>query len=322
MAKRLGTVPLIRRLEYLDIFLEGLDQGLTSQGLEDSLSERKRLFEEEKDLALGKSQLRRRALVKARYLNRYCSRLTRALGFVKPSGNRLSLTPLGRRYADGSGVERARILAEAYSVAYPHLGVVVSALSHSQGFKATLLLDDSEGFRGEANVLGFDMSLMVFTVVRDTAVALGLFNWRMEVESRSRRQTMYLCCDLSRETPFSYLVRIKTKEGWLYALERPVDRGVMRDVLWREYLALAEGVPGSPVFWTVVRDRVCESLRIRDDQFDAEIMRMSEESDDELRVVWSEGNPAFQLEYTSTLKSLPPKNEWGNYMLYLKVARI
>jgi len=322
MAKRLGVVPLIRRLEYLDVFLEGVYQGLTSQGLEDALSDRKRLFEEEKDLALGKSQLRRKALVKARYLHRYCNRLARALGLVELSESLLVLTPLGRRYAEESGVERARIFAEAYSVAYPHLGVVVSALSQSQGFKATLLLDDSKGFRREANALGFDMSLMVFTVVRDTAVALSLLNWRMEVEVGNRRQTVYLCCVLSREIPSSYLVRVKTEGGWLYASERTVDRGVIRDVLWREYLALAEGVPGSPVFWTVVRDRVCDALRIRDDQFDAEAIRMSEEGDDELRVVWSEGTPAFQLEYASTLKSLPPKNEWGNYMLYLKVARV
>jgi hypothetical protein len=61
-------------------------------------------------------------------------------------------------------------------------------------------------------------------------------------------------------------------------------------------------------------------LRIRDDQFDSEVLGMVD-SDEVLHVIWSEGVLPYQQDTASMLKSLPPKNEWGRYIVYLKIVR-
>jgi hypothetical protein len=38
-------------------------------------------------------------------------------------------------------------------------------------------------------------------------------------------------------------------------------------------------------------------------------------------VIWSEGVLQYQKDSASMLKSLPPKNEWGRYVVYLKMVR-
>jgi len=65
---------------------------------------------------------------------------------------------------------------------------------------------------------------------------------------------------------------------------------------------------------------VCANLRIRDDQFDAEVLQMVD-WDDVFQVVWSEGVLPYQRDSAGMLKSLPPKTESGNYIVYLKIVR-
>lgn len=76
-------------------------------------------------------------------------------------------------------------------------------------------------------------------------------------------------------------------------IPRRIERPLFRQALWNEYLELADGVPGSPIFYSSVRERVCADLRIRDDQFDAEVFEMVE-WDDEFIVVWSQGVLPYQ----------------------------
>ena len=45
------------------------------------------------------------------------------------------------------------------------------------------------------------------------------------------------------------------------------------------------------------------------------------EWDEFLHVIWSEGVLPYQQDSASMLKSLPPKNEWGRYVVYLKIVR-
>ena len=45
------------------------------------------------------------------------------------------------------------------------------------------------------------------------------------------------------------------------------------------------------------------------------------EYDETIHVVWSEGQLQYEKDNASMLKSLPPKNEWGNYVVYLKMVR-
>lgn len=45
------------------------------------------------------------------------------------------------------------------------------------------------------------------------------------------------------------------------------------------------------------------------------------DADSILQVIWSEGVLQYQKDSASMLKCLPPKNEWGRYVVYLKIVR-
>jgi len=316
----LGSVPMVRRFEYLEVFLDGVYRGLGMRDLEAALGEQKKAFEVEKDLALGRGNPQRKDIKEAGKLVEYCLKLARDLRFVDKVGSRMRLLEGGRRFLEAGKGERRRIFSEAHSDAYPHLSALVLALSRLGGGEAVVPLMDKPLFKPEAGRYGLDVSQMVFDTVRDIATSLGLINWYVLGAVIERRQHLYLACSLHESDLGEYLVKVRSGGIWLYAVENVVDRVSFRDSLWRAYLSLVDNVPGSPVFYSQVRERVCADFRIRDDQFDGWVMAMVED-DEVLRVVWSEGELPYQQNSASMLKSLPPKNEWGGYVVYLKIVR-
>ena len=323
MAERLvvlGAVPMVRRLEYLDVYLEGIRAGLKKGELETALGERKRAFEVEKDLALGRGKPHRKDIGQAGKLIEYCARLSRELRFVDRVGTSVRLLLDGRRYLDADLDVRRNMFAEAYSEAYPHLAIIIASLLRLEGYEALLPLNDKPFFRPEIEKIGISCNQMTFDTARDIATWLGLVNWHVEGLGADRRQRVYLCCRFVDGSNGSYSLRIKKRLGWFYVAPSEVERVVFRNALWDAYMTVAEGVPGSPVFYSSVRERVCAALKIRDDQFAGEVMRMVD-WDDIFQVIWSEGVLPFQRDSASLLKSLPPKNEWDRYVVYLKIVR-
>jgi hypothetical protein len=317
----LKSIPMVRRLEYLETFLQGTREGLSRRELMESLGKRKQAFEIEKDLALGRGQPRRKDITQANRLTDHCVKLARSLLFVDKVGMRYRLLEAGRLYLDSGENERKKIFAEAFSKAYPHLSAVVQALALlKEGEEIVLPLQKKEEFKTEVEKYGLSMSPMCFETIRDIGARLGLMNWFATGVGLERNQHVYLTCQITAETPESFLVKIRSLEGWLYAVPFEVERNRFRDCLWETYLVLADRIPGAPLFYSSVREKVCGLLKIRDDQFDNEIMRMVE-WDEMLRVIWSEGVLQYQKDSASMIKSLPPKNEWGRYVVYLKMVR-
>jgi len=317
---KLGTIPLVRRLEYIVVYLEGVAKGLDKQIIQTELGRRKIEFEYDKNLALGRGNPRRPHIKKAEYLHRYCFRLSRDLGFIDASSTNPRLLEGGLCFLDSSGLVRLRVFSEAYSQAYPHLGVLINALSQVQGGCAVLPMMNKPEFRSYAEAINVGMSQVVFDTVRDIATSLGLLNWFVDGVGAERRQHVYLTCVLMKEKMDSYLVRVWDRFCWLYTVPNLVDATVFRSTLYKNYLELADNIPGSPVFYSYIREKVCADLRLRDEQFDYAVMEMVNR-DDHLNIVWSEGTLSYGRDSASILKSLPPKNEWGDYVVYLKIMR-
>lgn len=317
---RLGTIPLVRRLEYLDVYLGCVDRGMEKMDIEAALSERKKAFEVEKDLALGRGRPYYSTIAKAGKLIEHCLRLSRDMRYVDKVGTRSRLLDAGRRYLNADGIGRRRMFSESFSLAYPHMTALVSALSRLEGGEMVLPQMNNPEFKPEVERYGLSIGQINFDTLRDLATGLGLVNWYAVGVGSERRQHVYASSRLLPEQVEPYLVRIRGEGKWLYAVQLEVNRAVFREALWEEYLSIARGVPGSPVFYSLVRERVCSTLRIRDDQFDSEVLGMVD-SDEVLHVIWSEGVLPYQQDTASMLKSLPPKNEWGRYIVYLKIVR-
>jgi len=288
--------------------------------IEEILSDRKREFEKQKILAVGRGSPFRRDIVKTSSLVEHCFKFAKALRFIEKGDNEIVLTEKGRRLLNVSDEERKILLAEAFSEVYPHLTTLVLTLSKLEAEEAVLPLMNKPKFRPEAEKIGLNIGQMAFDVIRDIATVLGIVNWYYDGEGLERRQHVYLTCTPTTEVPRRRSIRLRWNDDWLYIVEKLVDRASFRDALWRAYLALADGIPGSPIFYSAVREKVCAALRIRDDQFDAEVLRMVD-WDDVFQVVWSEGVLPYQRDSAGMLKSLPPKTESGNYIVYLKIVR-
>ena len=128
MSKKLGTVPLVRRIEYLETYLHGINEGYSKLELEELLIEKKEDLEREKSIAIGRGQLTRARTSGAVYLLRYCFRLSRDLGLIEQSdlGNIISKT--GSNFLISDKRERVKLLSEKYSATYPHLNVLIQVL--------------------------------------------------------------------------------------------------------------------------------------------------------------------------------------------------
>ncbi|MCL4436326.1 MAG: hypothetical protein M1503_03050 [Thaumarchaeota archaeon] len=316
----LKAIPMVRRLEYLEVFLKGVRDGLERKDLSAALGEQKKAFEIEKDIALGRGKPHRKDITQANKLLRSCIRLSCDFGFVKKVESGYKLSEVGKLYLDSDNFIRRRMFAESFSEVYPHLSAIILSLVRLQGDEAILPIKDRPEFKPESEKYGFSTGQMYFDTVRDLGTSLGLINWYVKGAGLERRQHIYMVSQIKTQEPEWYLVKIHSGEDWLFAEPFDIDRTRFREVLWEVYLALADGVPGSPVFYSSVREQVCAILKLRDDQFDQEVMNMVN-ADALLQVIWSEGVLQYEKDSASMLKSLPPKNEWDRYVVYLKIVR-
>ena len=115
-----------------------------------------------------------------------------------------------------------------------------------------------------------------------------------------------------------YKVRHQDAEILLVPNEIPLSK--FRDTLYEKYMLLVNGVPGFPVFYSEIREVVCMDLKISDLLFD-QYTEILIEDDDVYNVIWSQGILPKQQDSASMLKSLPPKNIDGNYVIFLKIVR-
>jgi len=316
MSKKLGTVPLVRRIEYLETYLNGISEGYSKPELEELLIEKKEELEREKSIAIGRGQLTRARTTGAVYLLRYCFRLSRDLGFIKQTNQGNHISEIGTYFLNSQKPKRVQSLSQKYSETYPHLNVLVQVLLTHDDLISLPVKKELFDLQAENYQLG--MSQVVFDNVRDMATYLGLVNWRIRGTGAERKQIVYSTCRPIEDPKEDYLAKISSNGDWKYFLANLISRDDFRETLFESYLILAEGIPGSPVFYSDVRTDVCNNLRITDEQFDSEIMDMMI-GDKILKVYGSEGILPYRRDSAGMFKSLPPKNVWGDYIVYLRI---
>lgn len=316
----LKRAPVVRKLEYLLDYLLAVRTQSSSEEIEQRLSDRKKEFEREKNLAVGRGNPFRKNIEKTSRLAEECFKLAKTLGYIQRVNGEVYISEKGEYFLRVSNREQKVLFAKDYSRVYPHLAALVLTLAKLQSGEAVLPMMNKPLFRPEAEKIGLVCGQVTFDLTRDLTTILGMTNWYYEGVGVERRQHVYLTCTLSSDISSFREIRLHLGSGWLYVIPRQIERPLFREALWNEYLGLADGVPGSPIFYSSARERVCADLRIRDDQFDAEVFKMVE-WDDEFIVVWSQGVLPYQRDSSGMLKSLPPKNESGNYIVYLKMVR-
>ena len=311
MAVKLIKPPVVRRLEYINDYLIGVKQGLDEDELMVQLAETKKRLEREKSLAVGRGNPYRKGIARTSSLTYDCRRVTESMRLLEND----RLTSRGEEYLKSSDEDRRQIICEAYSSVYPHFGVLVSTLQ--QYGTLVLSMRNIPPFRPMAEKYGLDVHQVAFDTVRDLATDVGLVNWYTMDKAENRRQHVYLVCSQG-SSDSEYIVYHEGRQ--LQLKPNTVSLDEFRESLWENYIDLVNGVSGFPVFYSEIRDHVCYDLKISDILFNKYTETLMED-DDKYNVIWSQGILPRKQDSASMLKSLPPKNVDGNYIIYLKIVR-
>jgi len=309
---------VVRRLEYIETYLESIEKGFSHEEIESELTERKRGFEREKIMAVGRGNPYRKGIERTARLAKQCQTLSKKLCFTVNVSSELVLTERGESYLRFTKLQRKQLLCEYFTKTYPHLGVLVSVLNRQPYKTVTLPLQNKPPFRPLALSCGLDIGQVGFDTLRDLATGIGVVNWYYSGEKLDRRQHVYLICHVSDQKEGDY--RVFHREKWVNMVSNKVELPEFKKTLWYYYMELTDGVPGAPVFYSALRELVCDKHRVSDSLFDLLVSDLVEYDEDYL-VVWSEGVLPYRQDSASMLKSLPPKTDYGNYIVYLKIQR-
>ena len=123
---------------------------------------------------------------------------------------------------------------------------------------------------------------------------------------------------LERAHAKNYLIT-PFQDDWILIKELAPDTSSFERVLWNEYIAIAYDA-GTPVYYTELRDAVCEKLRISDMTFDDFIAKMiNNPSRYNLNVFPGEG--VLPLSVSDKRKNLPPRVRYGIFAVYLVIYK-
>jgi hypothetical protein len=92
--------------------------------------------------------------------------------------------------------------------------------------------------------------------------------------------------------------------------------------IWEEYLQITDSRPMHPVFYSKLRDKVCEKLRMSDRVFDQAIMAMLNRPATSTTRVYAGGGALPELGRSLMRKYLPPRTGTDEYVTYLKLDRL
>ncbi|HKZ93402.1 MAG TPA: hypothetical protein VJ249_02315 [Candidatus Bathyarchaeia archaeon] len=118
------------------------------------------------------------------------------------------------------------------------------------------------------------------------------------------------------------LIRLEEEEDFLLIRTFTVSSGDFEVVLWKEYLKLSDYKSNYPVYYSELRDYVCEQLRISDKTFDSFIKRMINKPDEYAVKLHPGGGPLPPRRgLSSMLKVLPPKTGSDEYITFIKATK-
>ena len=312
MAVKLTKPPVVRRIEYINSYLRGLKKGYDQEELRKTLAETKKQLETKKALAVGRGNPFRKDLKKTKHLTYECNRITKAMKLITKDPP--TITPLGEKYLDLDTEKQKPIICEQHSKAYPHLGVLVTILENHGTL--TLPMRNKPPFRPEAKKYGIDTHQVAFDTFKDLATDIGLVNWYTTGEADERRQHVYLTCHRENDDP-RYIVFHDREVIPLSVNSASHDK--FRATFWDNYIDLVNGIPGAPVYISDLRELVCSELALTDDVFNNQTLTLME-YDDKFSITGSQGILPQSHASAGMLKSLPPLNVDGNYIIYVRIV--
>jgi len=117
-------------------------------------------------------------------------------------------------------------------------------------------------------------------------------------------------------------IKLRETEDYLLIRTLNVNSSCFEEVLWEEYLKISDYKSNYPVYYTELRDDVCERLRISDRTFDSFIKRMINKPQEYLVKLHPGGGPMPPRRgLSSMLKALPPKTGSDEYITFIKATR-
>jgi hypothetical protein len=128
---------------------------------------------------------------------------------------------------------------------------------------------------------------------------------------------------LKRAEAKGYLiVKIQEDGDYLFVKGFDVEREGFEQIFWEEYLKMTDYKSQYPVYYSELRDSVCERLRISDSSFDDVIKRMINRPLEWRVKVYAGGGPMPPRRgLSSMLKALPPKTGSDEYITFLKASK-
>lgn len=118
------------------------------------------------------------------------------------------------------------------------------------------------------------------------------------------------------------LIRFQETRDFLFIKNFSVSNFDFEETLWREYLKMSDYKSNYPVYYSELRDNVCERLRISDKTFDGFIKRMINKPYEYAVKLHPAGGPMPPRRgLSSMLKALPPKTGSDEYITFIKATR-
>ena len=118
------------------------------------------------------------------------------------------------------------------------------------------------------------------------------------------------------------IIPMQEPDDFLFIKNFTVDSGRLEEILWNEYLKLSDYKSGYPVYYSQIRDNVCQQLRMSDKTFDDLIRRMiNKPYEFEVRLHAGGGPMPPRRDLSSMLKALPPKTGSDEYITFIKASK-
>jgi len=118
------------------------------------------------------------------------------------------------------------------------------------------------------------------------------------------------------------IIKPQETEDFLFIKTLGVSSPVFEEILWEEYLKISDYKSNYPVYYSELRDDVCERLRISDKMFDSFIKRMINKPSEYTVKLHPGGGPMPPRRgLSSMLKALPPKTGSDEYITFIKAIK-
>jgi len=320
-----ARIPRVRRVEYLLDFLKVVEQGYNRKLVEQKLGERKKIFEIEKNRALGRGRPFMDKLMRTQSLREDCRILSTRLGFARSKDKlRLGITENGKVFLNQNSAERRKLLAQGLLKTFTAFSHILLTIAHAPKVEVDLpMKKDNRFFSQKAADYGFEVGQTDFEVICDLASQLEITNWFPYNTDFGRYKRVYLVSAIYENaenvSENEKSVLNFNLDGRDYSIGAThVRKNRFKKTLWAEYLKATKYIPKRPVFYSQLRADVCYKLRISDRVFDEYVEEMMI-SDETYRLVGSGGSLPYRRDMASLLKSLPLKTRKGEYIVYLKM---